>query len=398
MNNLFQYSATRINSVSLEFKRYLFKKINWNNRLVAITGARGVGKTTMLLQYIREYLNDNPDEVMFASLDDLFFSNTSIVEFAEEFVKRGGKYLFLDEIHKYRNWSQEVKSIYDYFADLKIVITGSSALDIYRGTADLSRRAILYKMQGLSFREFIRLKYKHDLPVLDLEDILSGPDKCINAVLVDVKPIKLFEEYLQIGYYPFFTEDEDGFYGRLKQTVNQVLETDLPAVENIDFNAVHHLRKLLSVISEIAPFKPNILKLSRQLDVSRETLLKYLYLLNRADLLMLLHSKTSGISQMNKPDKVYLNNANLMYALSDSQVNTGTLRETFFFNQLAGKHRIKYSKTGDFFVDGKYTFEVGGKHKSRKQIAGMSDSYIAADNIEYAHGNKIPLWLFGFLY
>ncbi len=398
MDKLFQYSASRVNAVNLDFKRYLWGKVNWNNRLIAITGARGVGKTTMLLQYIRENLMEEPDAVMFASLDDLYFSKTSIVEFADEFVKRGGKYLFLDEIHKYRNWSREVKNIYDYFGDLKMVITGSSALDIYKGTADLSRRAVLHKMQGLSFREFIRLKYKHDLPVLELEEVLLGPDKNIHAIVKEIKPIKLFEEYLQIGYYPFFTEDEQSFYERLKQTVNQVLETDLPSVENIDFNAVHHLRTLLSVISEIAPFKPNILKLSQQLNVSRESLMKYLYLLARADLLMLLHSQTGGISRMNKPEKVYLNNASLMFTLTGSEVNTGTLRETFFLNQVAGKYPVTYSEKGDFFVAGKYTIEVGGKHKSQKQISGVPDSFIAADNIEYAYGNKIPLWLFGFLY
>jgi predicted AAA+ superfamily ATPase len=398
MDKLFQYSASRINAVSLDFKRYLWDKINWNNRLIAITGARGVGKTTMLLQYIKENLQDNPGEVIFASLDDLHFSKATIVDFADEFVKRGGKYLFLDEIHKYRNWSPEVKNIYDYFADLRIVITGSSALDIYKSTADLSRRAMVYKMNGLSFREFISLKYELDFPTLELEEILTNPSKHINPVLEKIKPIKLFEEYLQIGYYPFFIEDEQGFYDRLKQTVNQVLETDLPSVENIDFNAVHHLRKLLSVISEVAPFKPNIHKLSQQLEVSRETLMKYLFLLDRADLLMLLHSKTRGISKMNKPEKVYLNNPNLMFALTDTQVNAGTVRETFFFNQLAENHPLTYSDKGDFFVNGKYTIEVGGKYKTQKQISGAPDSFIAADNIEYSHGNKIPLWLFGFLY
>jgi len=398
MDKLFQYSASRVNAVNLYFKRYLWDKINWNNRLIAITGARGVGKTTMLLQHVRENLYEKPDEVIFVSLDDLFFSRTTLVEFADEFVKRGGKFLFLDEIHKYRNWSQEIKNIYDYFSDLKIVVAGSSALDIYKGTADLSRRAVLYKLNGLSFREFIRIKYNQDLPSLDLEEVLTAPANSISSILSKIKPIKLFEEYLQIGYYPFFIEDELNYYDRLRQTINQVLETDLPSVENIDFYAVQHLRTLFSVISEIVPFKPNIVKLSQQIGVSRETLMKYLHLLGRADLLMLLHSQTSGISRLNKPEKVYLYNANLMYALTGSQVNPGTLRETFFLNQLTNKHKVSYSNRGDFLVDGKYTIEVGGKHKSQKQISGVSDSFIAADNIEYANGNKIPLWLFGFLY
>lgn len=398
MDKLFQYSASRINDVDLGFKRYLWDKINWKNRLTVITGARGVGKTTMLLQYIRENLNTNPEEVIFVSLDDLYFSKNTIVDFADAFVKRGGKYLFLDEIHKYRNWSPEIKNIYDYFADLKIVITGSSALDIFKGAADLSRRAVLHKMHGLSFREFIHLKYKHNLPVLKLEDVLMNPSAHILPALEIIKPIKLFEEYLFSGYYPFFTEDEQTFHERLKQTVNQVLEVDLPSVENIDFGAVHHLRKLLSVISEVVPFKPNISSLSLKIGVSRETLLKYLFLLDRAGLLLLLRSQTQGISQMNKPEKIFLNNTNLMFALSHAQVNPGTIRETFFFNQLAANKKVAYTEKGDFFVDGKYTIEIGGRRKSQKQLAGVSNAFIAADDIEYAHGNKIPLWLFGFLY
>jgi uncharacterized protein len=398
MEKLFQYSASRINLVNLDFKRYLRDEINWNNRLIALTGARGIGKTTMLLQYIRENLNEKPDEVLYASLDDLFFSTNTIVELADAFVKRGGKYLFLDEIHKYRNWSQEIKNIYDYFGDLKVVITGSSALNIYKGTADLSRRAVLYQMKGLSFREFIRLKYKLNFPSLSLEEILNNPTNHINAILEKIKPIKLFEEYLQVGYYPFFVEDEQTYHDRLRQTVNHVLETDLPSVENIDFNAVHHLRTLLAVISEVVPFKPNIIKLSAQVGVSRETLMKYLFLLAKADLLLLLRSGTKGISKMNKPEKIYLNNSNLMFALTVTQVNTGTVRETFLFNQLAGSFPVAYTNKGDFLVANKFTFEVGGRNKTRSQIAGVPHSFIVADNIEYSNHNIVPLWLFGFLY
>lgn len=398
MDKLFQYSISRIDSINTDFKRYLWNKIDWSNRLIAITGARGVGKTTLLLQYIKEKLDANPDEVIYVNLDDLYFSKNTIVDFANEFVKRGGKYLFLDEVHKYNNWSQEIKNIYDYFNELKIVITGSSALDIFKGNADLSRRAIMYKMQGLSFREYIALKYKYTFPVLTLEQILTNPANYISKILTEIKPIKLFEAYLKTGYYPFFLEDEQNFHIRLKQTVNHVLESDLPSVERIDFSSVHNLRKLLSILTEIVPFKPNILKLSKQVDVSRETLIKYLYLLSRADLLMLLQTGTFGISKMNKPEKVYLNNTNLAYALSDTQVNKGTLRETFFYNQVNERNNVFYSAKSDFFVNNKYTFEIGGKNKTRKQISNIDNAFIAADNIEYAQGNKIPLWLFGFLY
>jgi hypothetical protein len=398
MESLFQYSASRINSVDTSFKRYLWDKINWNNRLIAITGARGVGKTTLLLQYIRENLNDKPDQVIYVSVDDLYFSKNSLVDFADEFIKRGGKFLFLDEIHKYKNWSQEIKNIYDYFPDLRIIVIGSSALDIYKGKADLSRRAVVYKMHGLSFREFIALKYDYHFPVSKLDDLLKNAQKLIPDILEKIKPIKLFEEYLRFGYFPYFMEGEDEFQERLKQTVNQVLESDLPSVENINFNAVHYLRKLLSILAEIVPYKPNIVKLSQQVGVSRETLIRYLSLLERADMLILLQSGTHGISKMNKPEKIYLNNPNIVNSLSDNQSNHGTLRETFFLNQLQVLHSINWSDKSDFLVDNKYTFEIGGKNKDRKQITGVENAFVAADNIEYAQQNKIPLWLFGFLY
>lgn len=398
MEKLFQFSASRIQAVNLTFKRYMLEKINWNNRLIGITGARGVGKTTLLLQYIKENLAEVPAEVIYVNMDDLYFSKNAIVDFADEFVKRGGKHLFIDEVHKYKNWSQEIKNCYDYFPELQIVFTGSSALDIHKGEADLSRRAIVYSMQGMSFREFIELKYSHQFPAVQLEDILSKVPAYISTVLEKIKPIKLFEEYLQFGYYPFFTEGETEFSIRLKQTVNHVLDNDLPSVENIDFNAVHYLRKLVAILAEIVPYKPNILKLSQQIGISRETLLRYLYLLEKADLLMLLKTDGFGINKMNKPEKVYLNNPNLIYTLTDSSINTGTSRETFFFNQLRVDHSVNWCESGDFMIDGKTIFEIEGKNKTRKQIAGIENSFIAADNIEYAYQNKIPLWLFGFLY
>lgn len=253
-------------------------------------------------------------------------------------------------------------------------------------------------MQGLSFREYILLKHKIELPVLNLEDILDHANEHVPKILQKIKPIKQYETYLKEGYYPFFMEGEEKYPIQLKQTVNHVLDNDLSAIERIDFAAVDKLRKLFSVIAEIAPFKPNILKLSQQVGVSRETLIKYLYLLSKADLLMLLQSKNFGISKMNKPEKIYLNNPNLVHALTDSYANSGMLRETFFYNQLKLDHLIQYTDKGDFLVDKKFTFEVGGMHKTRKQIANIQDSYVLADQIEYAFEKKIPLWLFGFLY
>jgi uncharacterized protein len=398
MEQLFQFSSSMVNAVHVDFKRYNRKIINWQNRLIIIVGARGIGKTTLMLQYIKENLINNPDDFLYASLDDLYFSKNSLVDFAGEFVKRGGKHLFLDEVHKYKNWSQEIKSSYDYYPELKIVVTGSSALDIYKGKADLSRRAILYKMNGLSFREYIELKHGINFPVLPLDVILENPSEPIRAILREIKPIKLFEEYIQWGYYPFFSEGLQDYITRIKQIVNHVLDVDLPSVENIDFTAVHHLRKLLAVLSEMVPFKPNIVKLSKQIGISRETLMRYLYLLERADLLLLLQSGTKGISKMNKPEKVYLNNTNLFNALSKRPANAGSIRETFFYNQLRVGHNVLYAPSGDFIVDDKYTFEIGGRNKQQKQIKGIKKAYIAADNIEYSQQNRIPLWLFGFLY
>ena len=398
MEKLFQFSASRINLVDTSFKRYLWNKINWDSRLIAITGARGVGKTTLLLQYIKENLNDKPDEVIYVNMDDLYFSKNTLVDFADDFAKKGGKYLFLDEVHKYRNWSQEIKNIYDYFPDLKIVVTSSSALDIFKGKAELSRRAILYKLHGLSFREFIALKYNYQFPFFELSDILIDASKIIPTILDKIKPIKLFDEYLQLGYYPFFRDGETEFQFRLKQTVNHLLDSDLPSVENIDFNAVHYLRKLISILAEIVPYKPNIVKLSQQVGISRETLMRYLILLEKADLLIRLQTSSYGINKMNKPEKIYLNNPNLVNALADNLSNQGTLRETFFINQLRVLHSVNWSDKSDFLVDNKYTFEIGGKNKNSKQITGIENSFIAADNIEYAQNNKIPLWLFGFLY
>lgn len=398
MDKLFEFSNSRIRSVNTSFKRYLWDQVNWNNRLIAITGARGVGKTTMLLQYIRENLMEHPDEVIYLSLDDLYFSKNTIVDFADEFVKRGGKYLFLDEAHKYKTWSQEIKNCYDYFTGLKIVVTGSSALNIYKGKADLSRRAILYQMNGLSFREFLELKYNYIFRSLQLDEILDNPAKYISEILRSIKPIKFFGEYLQTGYYPFFIEGTGDFQIRLKQTVNHVLDTDLPSVESIDFTAVHYLRRLVSILAEMVPYKPNIVRLSKQVGVSRETLLRYLYLIEKADLLMLLQTATRGIGKLNKPEKVYLGDPNLVSVLAGEQSDLGTLRETFFLNQLRVSHSVSSAISGDFLVDNKYTFEIGGKNKTRKQITGIDNAYIAADNLEYAHQNRIPLWLFGFLY
>jgi len=282
--------------------------------------------------------------------------------------------------------------------DLKVIFTSSSALDIYRGAYDLSRRAIVYNLPGLSFREFIELKYQIKFPVYSLEQILLDSKKIIPVFINRIKPLKYFKEYLRLGYYPFFVESENYYPVRLLNILNLALESDLPTIFNIDYYSVLKIKKMLSVLSRVVPYKPNIEKLARQTNTTRDTLLKYLYYLERAEIVKWLTKDTFGINYLNKPDKLYLNNTNLMYALSDENPDKGTLRETFILNQLLVKHKVTYPEKGDFLVDGKYLIEVGGPSKKTKQIAGFEHAFIAVDDVEFSEGKKIPLWLFGFLY
>jgi len=350
-----------------------------------------------MLQYIKTKIPTG-NEVLYVSLDDIYFSENKLVYFAEDYHKKGGNYLFLDEVHKYPNWSQELKNIYDNLPDLKVVFTSSSALDIYRGSHDLSRRAMVYHLPGLSFREFIELRYKIEFPIFTLNEILTIDEKIIWGIIEKIKPMKLFPEYLKSGYYPFFNEAKNNYLERLLLTINLVLESDLPSIYNLNYYSVQKIRKMLAVVSRIAPFKPNVQKLAAQSGISRDSLLKYLFYLEKAQIIKWLGKDTFGINYLNKPDKLYLNNTNLMYALTSETTNIGTLRETFFLNQLSVNHKINYPKVGDFLVDGEYLFEVGGISKTRKQILDIKNAFIAADNIEYRFENKIPLWLFGFLY
>ncbi len=397
MERLRQISNGRLQRVPLSFTRFLLNEINWEDRLIGISGARGTGKTTMLLQYMRTRLPDNID-MLYVSLDDIFFTETPLVYFAEEFHKKGGDYLFLDEVHKYPNWSQELKNIYDNLPGLKVVFTSSSALDFYKGSHDLSRRAMVYNLPGLSFREFIELKYQINFKVIGLEQILGGNTTPVFHILEKVKPLKLFDEYLQHGYYPFFIEADKNYLTRLLDIINQVLENDIPTIYHIDFYSVLKIKKMLAVLSRIVPFKPNIQKLVSQSGTTRDSLLKFLFYLEKSEIVTWLTKDTFSINYLNKPDKLYLNNSNLMYALASEKPNNGNIRETFFLNQLRTKHKVSYPEKGDFLIDEKYLFEIGGQNKTQKQIAGIENAFIAADGIEYSVGNKIPLWLFGFLY
>jgi len=397
MERLKQISERRLQQVPIEFTRFLIDEIHWDDRMIGISGARGSGKTTLILQHMKNSLPEGA-EALYVSLDDIYFAVNPVVLFAEEFYRKGGEYLFLDEVHKYPDWSRELKNIYDNLPDLKIIFTSSSALDLYKGGYDLSRRAVVYNLPGLSFREFIELKYRLTFPAYPLEVILHEPKSIAQSITAKMRPVKFFEEYLKTGYYPFFIESERNYLGRLINILNLILENDLPTIFNIDYYSVLKIKKMLAVLSRIVPYKPNIEKLARQAGTTRDTLLKYLHYLEKAEIIKWLTKDTFGINYLNKPDKIYLNNTNLLFALNSEKPDKGTLRETFLLNQLQVKHKITFPETGDFLVDGKYLIEVGGKTKGPGQLSGKKDSFIAADDIDFPDGKKIPLWLFGFMY
>lgn len=398
MEKLIQRFTIKLRDTQVEFKRYLYHHINWQERLIAIKGSRGVGKTTLLLQYVKENFQ-NDGTVLYASLDDLHFQANTLVDLAEEFHQNGGKYLFLDEVHKYPNWSLEIKNIYDTYSDLKIVFTSSSVLEIYKGDADLSRRAVSYELKGLSFREFLSIEKKIDLAPVNLKYILENHQNLATVITATVKILPLFKQYLKIGYYPFYRENESIYYQKINNVVNLILETDIPSVYSTEYKTIHKLKKLLYIIATSVPFQPNITKLSQKIDTtSRSSTLQYLHYLDQANLINNLKSNTKGNNYLVKPDKIYLENTNLMYALGETKNQDGNIRETFFYNQLKEVGSINTSKESDFLIEGTYTFEVGGKNKKHTQIKGLENSFVAADNIEIGFGSKIPLWLFGLMY
>jgi len=397
MEKLIEKSLTKVTAINMAFKRYLFDEIDWDNKLIGIKGARGTGKTTLILQHIKNQFGSDPT-ILYISLDDIYFSANRLVDLADTFVQNGGTHLFIDEVHKYRNWSQEIKNIYDDHKDLSIVFTSSSALQIDEGAYDLSRRAIIYGLHELSLREYISMANKSPFPVFPLEEILRSHPEICTELTQKIKPIGQFNDYIKYGAYPFILEGKTKFYERIEAVINQVIENDLPSITDIEYQTVIKIKKLLYVISGNVPFTPNISDLSRKTNTSRDLLLKYLDILDRAGLVKLLRSQTKGISYLSKPDKIFLNNTTLMHALNEGNVNPGSLRETFFMNQLSCKHRLTSARRADFTIDDTYTFEIGGRNKSADQIKGVENSYIAADNIEYGRHNKIPLWLFGFTY
>lgn len=397
MNSIQEKFQRKIQDTSLSFIRSQMTDIAWEARLIGIKGARGVGKTTLLLQYIKKNLPIN-EETLYVSLDNIWFAENNLSDLTDSFVKKGGKYLFLDEVHKYPNWAQELKNIYDDYPQLKIVFTGSSLLEILNARADLSRRAIIYTMQGLSYREYLNLILKVEMPILSLEDIVSNHIKLAQDLNNTIKPLQHFDSYLKSGYYPFFLEAPSLYFQRLEEVINLILEIELPLLRKVDIAYINKLKQLLQIIAQSVPFMPNISKLSERIGINRNTLISYLYFLNEAHIIKNLYRDAKGISQLQKPDKIYLDNTNLQYAFSTNNANIGNIRETFFVNQLSYKHLVEYTKQGDFRVDWMYTFEIGGAQKTKKQIKDLENAFIASDDIEYGYQNKIPLWLFGFLY
>ena len=400
MNTLFAGYQRLLKNTPVEHMRSLMNSIHWEDRLIAIRGARGVGKTTIMLQYLKTRLNGDARTTLYVSMDSIYFSRHTLSELANQFYLMGGKHLFLDEVHKYPGWSREIKNIYDEYPDLQIVFSGSSLLQILNAEADLSRRCISYDLQGLSFREFLKLRYDISIKPRSLDELLESPHELCNEVNDLCRPLAYFDEYLRNGYYPFYFENPVTYFHRIENMINLTLDIELPEQCGVDIGNVRKLKALLGILAEEVPFAIDMTKLSAMAEMSRTTLLSYLQYLNRAQLVQLLYSDIDSIKKLQKPDKIYLNNTNLLYTLSPStEVNAGTLREVFICNQLKYEHKVEYSnRQADFTIDGRYTLEVGGKNKEGKQLQGALQGFIAADNIEYAMGNKIPLWAFGMLY
>lgn len=397
MIRLYEKYQRLLNAIPMDFTRSLMDHIHWEARLIGIKGARGVGKTTLLLQYIKKNL-PNDSLTLYVSLDNIWFAENSLISMVDQFVKQGGRYLFLDEVHKYPNWSQELKNIYDDYPDLKIVFTGSSMLEIINARADLSRRVVVYTLPGLSYREYLSLKLGKSLPVISLHEIMENHEVITKELNQKLKPLQYFKTYLQQGYYPFFQEVPELYFHRLEEVLNLILEIELPLLRKVEVAYVLKLKQLLQIIAKSVPFMPNISKLSERIGVNRNTLISYLYFLEEAHLTRNLYKDAKGITQLQKPSKIYLENTNLQFALAPQQANQGTLRETFFISQLGTHHMVEYMEGSDFLVNHQFVFEIGGKSKNQTQIKKLPNSYLVLDDIEYGMGNKIPLWLFGFLY
>lgn len=390
MELLKQLSDSAIKSTDTRFLRYMYHLIPWENRMTAIVGPRGVGKTTLLLQYIKLHLSTK--DALYVSAESIYFANHTLFDTAMRFSQYGGRHLFIDEVHKYKGWATELKMIYDNLPALQVVFTGSSVLDIYKGTADLSRRVLVYQMQGLSFREFLNMRFGTDVPVYSLQQIVDHEVVLPQQI---EHPLALFDEYIHHGYYPFF--NDYGYEIRLGQIVSMTLETDIPQYANYSIAVSTKLKELMQVIADSVPFKPNMSTIATAVKVDRNKLPDYFDLMARAGLISLLREPTKGVRVLGKVEKVYLDNTNLAFALTTSEPDKGNLRETFFFNQMRVNNSVFNSPVSDFLIDGR-TFEIGGRNKGQKQIAEAEDGYVVKDGIETGFGNVVPLWCFGMNY
>jgi predicted AAA+ superfamily ATPase len=397
MQHLFDKYYSRLDSTPLEYVRGIADTIQWDARLTGIKGARGVGKTTLLLQHLKKNFQRDGSS-LYVSLDNIWFAENRLTDLTDSFVKQGGLYLYLDEVHKYPGWSRELKNIYDDYPHLHIVFTGSSLLEILDARADLSRRAVVWSMQGLSFREYLNMTLGLALPLVKLDDILNDQVTVEQDILSRVKPLKYFGSYLMNGYYPFFLEGTSLYYSRLEEVINMIIEIELPLLRKVEINAVPKLKKLLQIIAESVPFVPNISKLGERAGLNRNTVISYLGYLDEAHIIRNLYRDAKGITRLQKPAKIYLENTNLMYALSPGNVSVGNVRETFFISQVGESHLVEYAEQGDFIVAGRYVFETGGTSKGSRQLKDAKEGFVVADGIEYGTGNRLPLWLFGFLY
>ena len=403
MDTLFRKSDRLLANISTDIIREKMSEIHWNTQLVSIMGAKGVGKSTLIKQYQKQNYQSGDRRVLYCSADTVDFSMRTLVSLADEFVVRGGELLVIDEIHKYHpgttDWSREIKEIYELFPKLKVIVSGSSLLRLKEGDADLSRRAVKYTMPGLSFREALRFYHGLEFPVWSLEDILAHPYDLWQMVSSKCKPVVLFKEYLEKGYYPFLLEGEGEYYTKIEQIVNYIIEVELPQICKVDVANVRKIQALVALICSEVPFELNANRIAAALEIGRDTVVEYLKYLGDAKVLNLLYSDKKSIGKLTKPDKIYMENTNLMYALAPTKVEVGTLRETFAINSLSVGHEVEYGKAqGDFKVDYKYTFEIGGRSKNFSQIAGIENSYIFADDWDMPDGAKLPLWMLGFLY
>ena len=391
MEKLYELYVKKLKTVSTDFVRYLYDRINWDSQLIVIMGARGVGKTTMVLQRI--LMTNAKKESLYISADNTFFAGNTLYDIATKFSQEGGKVLYIDEVHKYQDWSKEVKMMYDFLPDLKVVITGSSILELIRGTdADLSRRAIRYKLEGLSFREYLNFSFGLNIPAYSLEDILNGKVELPEEVKY---PLAHFKKYLTKGYFPFFKQDD--YYQRLENVINQTMEVDIPAYARMNVSTARKLKQLLYVISRSVPFKPNFTEIGRAISSDRGTVADHMVYMEKSTLIRQLNFAPDGMDLVQKVDKIYLGNTCFIYALADENPEIGNIRETFFYCAMCVNHKVTSSPAADFIVKG-HTFEVGGKSKKQKQIKNVNDAFVVKDDIENAYMNIIPLWTFGFNY